>query len=60
MNCLKYHIKNERHKEYLAWKERWDKMTPEERKREQEEGKEIMRKWTALMSFVPMVYRFQR
>ena len=57
MNCLKYHIKNEREKEFLAWKERRDKMTPEEKEQERRDAEEVMREWATLMSFVPRVYR---
>ena len=60
MNCLKYHIKNEREKELLAWQERRDKMTPEEKKRERRDAEEVMRKWVALMSFVPLVHTYLR
>lgn len=58
MNCLKYHIKNEREKELLAWQKRRDKMTPEEKEQEQRDAEEVMRKWATLMSIVPMVHTY--
>lgn len=57
MNCLKYHIKNERHKAELAWQERQAKMTPEEKEQERKEAEKAMMNFAIMSAAVPQVYR---
>ena len=57
MNCLKYHIKNERLKAEQAWEERQAKMTPEEKEQERKKAEEAMMNFAIMNAMVPQVYR---